>query len=480
MAVAALDRAPRRTRVVSPVWGRRLLAAAMQVTDLLSIGFGAYVAHVYRFGNRPVPPEELQAIVIGVLICLVAFPALGATGIQSLERPWRGLRKMAMALTVSALMLIAVGYGLQAIEQYSRLWAGYWALATFVSLVLTRVWWAGLLKHGVDLGFLREQVAVICPSGEPALRDIFDSLDNGLTCPRFVVPVDAEGELDRSVFANCDARLFPSLQSFVSQVPEIDVDRAVIVPPLSPRQSLRDLVAPLRAVSLDVDVVPTGYDPELRGRQPRLAGDIPVVTILTRPLTDLQVFVKRAEDVVLGSLILLCAAPVMGLIALAVKLDSPGAALFAQKRAGFNNRPFTVYKFRTMKVHSDPSVRQATRDDDRITGIGAFLRRTSLDELPQLLNVLKGDMSLVGPRPHALVHDEEYSQLIDDYIARHRMKPGLTGWAQVNGWRGQTDTVDKMRKRVEHDLVYVDQWSLYFDMKILFMTFFVFTDKNAY
>ena len=175
--------------------------------------------------------------------------------------------------------------------------------------------------------------------------------------------------------------------------------------------------------------------------------------------------------------------PALILIAVAVKLDSPGPVFFRQKRYGFANNEFTVFKFRTMqhREFEDPSVPQAKRDDRRITRIGGFLRRTSLDELPQFFNVLLGDMSLVGPRPHAVAHNVQFAQVIDDYLSRHRVKPGITGWAQINGLRGETDTPEKMRARVQHDLYYIDNWSLLFDLKILLLTpFHGFINKNAY
>ena len=183
-------------------------------------------------------------------------------------------------------------------------------------------------------------------------------------------------------------------------------------------------------------------------------------------------------------LLLVALSPVMLLIALAVRLDSAGPVLFRQTRYGFNNEEFTVFKFRTMRIDTaNPAaaLEQARRNDPRITKVGRFLRRTSLDELPQLLNVLKGEMSLVGPRPHAVAHNEQYSRIIDEYFSRHRVKPGITGWAQINGLRGETDTAEKMRKRVEYDVYYIDHWSLLFDIRILFLTLFVgFINRNAY
>jgi putative colanic acid biosynthesis UDP-glucose lipid carrier transferase len=201
------------------------------------------------------------------------------------------------------------------------------------------------------------------------------------------------------------------------------------------------------------------------------------------PLSSWSVVVKAAEDRILATLILLLALPTLLTIAAVVKLDSSGPVLFRQRRFGFKNDVFTVLKFRSMAADADRdgTVPQATRGDPRVTRLGAFLRRHSLDELPQFLNVIKGDMSIVGPRPHAVAHNEQYAGLIDDYLARHKVKPGITGWAQVNGLRGETDTIEKMEARVQHDLYYVDNWSLLFDLRIILLTLFVgFRSDQAY
>ncbi|GJD50947.1 hypothetical protein OPKNFCMD_3697 [Methylobacterium crusticola] len=202
------------------------------------------------------------------------------------------------------------------------------------------------------------------------------------------------------------------------------------------------------------------------GRVGRLTG----IAVGRAPLAPLEVAAKRVFDVVLASAALVALSPVLVLIAILIRLDSPGACLFRQKRHGFNQEAFSVLKFRSMRAAPDQAFRQATRGDDRITRIGRFLRRTNLDELPQLLNVIRGDMSLVGPRPHALAHDRSFERRIALYARRHNVRPGITGWAQVNGLRGETLTDADMRRRVEHDLHYIDNWSLWLDLKILVMT----------
>jgi exopolysaccharide biosynthesis polyprenyl glycosylphosphotransferase len=217
----------------------------------------------------------------------------------------------------------------------------------------------------------------------------------------------------------------------------------------------------------------------------RQYGDIGTFRVMDKPLDELAALVKHIEDIVIAAICLLITLPLMLAIAVAIKLDSRGPALFRQKRLGANNLPFDLLKFRSMYVEqTDPLGHQLTRaGDPRITRVGRFLRMTSLDELPQLINVLKGEMSLVGPRPHALAASAAgvaYARAISDYPIRHRVKPGITGWAQVNGWRGETKTIEQIRRRVEHDLFYVENWSLSFDLLILGRTVFaVLSRANA-
>ena len=207
------------------------------------------------------------------------------------------------------------------------------------------------------------------------------------------------------------------------------------------------------------------------------------VDLSVTPFNGPALLLKRLEDLLIGSVIAVLIAPVCLIIAVFIKVTSPGPVLFKQYRMGINGKRFKVYKFRSMKLHEEKggAVTQATRNDSRITRVGAFLRYTSLDELPQFYNVLQGRMSIVGPRPHALSHNEYYKDLVESYMRRHKVKPGITGWAQVNGLRGETDTLEKMRKRVEYDLWYIDNWSFWLDLRIIFLTIVKgFINKNAY
>jgi putative colanic acid biosynthesis UDP-glucose lipid carrier transferase len=260
------------------------------------------------------------------------------------------------------------------------------------------------------------------------------------------------------------------------------IDAVYIALPMTSQSRMADLLARLGDTTASVYFLPDV--PMFGPLTPRveMLASTPVVRICETPFLGAKAVVKRAEDLLLAGLLLLACLPLMLLIAAAVKLSSPGPVIFRQRRHGLDAREIVVYKFRTMGVLEDgPEVRQAQAGDPRVTRVGAFLRRYSLDELPQLVNVLQGRMSLVGPRPHAIAHTELYRKQIRGYMFRHKVRPGITGWAQVNGLRGETDSPEKMKARVEHDLAYLSDWSLALDLSILTRTFWVvFQGRNAY
>ena len=260
------------------------------------------------------------------------------------------------------------------------------------------------------------------------------------------------------------------------------IDYVFIALPTRAEKRIVELVNRLADTTATVYVIPDLFISDLMRAQWTTLGGLPAVSVFDSPFDGVNGWLKRAEDLALGALFLALAALPMLAIAIGVALSSPGAVLFRQRRYGLNGRVVEVLKFRTMTAADDGAkVVQARHDDPRITRFGRFLRASSLDELPQLLNVLAGSMSLVGPRPHAVAHNEEYRRLIHGYMLRHKVKPGITGWAQVNGWRGETDTLEKMQKRVAHDLEYVQNWSLWLDLRILAMTFVVVASRrNAY
>ncbi|HEX6361746.1 MAG TPA: undecaprenyl-phosphate glucose phosphotransferase [Albitalea sp.] len=252
--------------------------------------------------------------------------------------------------------------------------------------------------------------------------------------------------------------------------------------PLGSQPRIVELLESVQGTTASLYFVPDVFGISIiQGRLQDMNG-VPVVGICETPFTGTNELVKRLSDIVLATLILVLISPLLVALAIGVKLSSPGPVIFKQRRNGLDGEEIVVYKFRSMTAQDNgPVVRQATRNDPRITRFGAFLRRTSLDELPQFFNVLQGRMSIVGPRPHAVAHNEEYRRLIKAYMVRHKVKPGITGWAQVNGHRGETDTIEKMQARVEYDLEYLRNWSLGLDLQIIVRTIrLVFFDRNAY
>ena len=260
------------------------------------------------------------------------------------------------------------------------------------------------------------------------------------------------------------------------------VDLIYITLPMASQPRILRLLNELRDTTASIYFVPDIFVFDLIQARMDSINGIPVVAVCETPFFGVNGMLKSISDFLLASLILLLISPLLLIVAAGVKLSSPGPVLFRQRRYGLDGRQITVYKFRTMTVVEDgEQIKQATRDDERITPFGRFLRRTSMDELPQFINVLQGRMSIVGPRPHAVAHNETYRKLINGYMVRHKVKPGITGWAQVNGLRGETDTVEKMRERIEYDLSYLRNWSLRLDLQIIVKTIFlVFRDGRAY
>ncbi len=273
-----------------------------------------------------------------------------------------------------------------------------------------------------------------------------------------------------------------NLKQVAGFVRDNGVHEVYITLPLGSQPRIVELLEQVQGTTASMFFVPDVFGISIiQGRLQDMNG-VPVVGLCETPFTGINRLVKRVSDLLLATLILLLITPVLLVVALLVKLSSPGPVLFRQRRNGLDGEEIVVYKFRSMRSQDDGSVvAQATKDDPRITPLGAFLRRTSLDELPQFINVLQGRMSIVGPRPHAVAHNELYRQLIKAYMVRHKVKPGITGWAQIHGHRGETDTIDKMQARVEYDLEYLRNWTLGLDLQIIARTIkLVFFDRNAY
>ena len=407
----------------------------------------------------------------------------------SLVLTWPGVNRFrdrlssaAVGILGSWLTLLAIlagfGFGTKSLDFFDREVLVYWAVVTpIVQLVAVRLGYAFIRRAASQSE--NRRAAVVIGAGALGLK-VAQALSRSSTSG-----VDFDGYFDD----RADARVHPDtaerrlgrLADAAPYIREHAVKEVFITLPLGSQPRIISLLEQLQGTTASVYFVPDVFGISIiQGRLHDING-VPVVGICETPFTGTNRLVKRASDLLLASLILLLIAPVMLAVALAVKLSSPGPVIFKQRRNGLDGEEITIYKFRSMTTMDNGQVvRQATRDDPRITPLGAFIRRTSLDELPQFINVLQGQMSIVGPRPHAVAHNELYRQLIKAYMVRHKVKPGITGWAQVNGHRGETETIEKMQARVEYDLEYLRNWTLGLDLVIILRTIkTVFYDKGA-
>jgi putative colanic acid biosysnthesis UDP-glucose lipid carrier transferase len=406
---------------------------------------------------------------------------------HGLYRSWQGIPLRREVLTTlvawvfSIPVLLFMAFITKTSEGYSRAIALVWFFGTGITLAISRVATHAFLSELRKRGGNTRSVA-IAGATEIALslaKTISEEPYSGMKVVGFY---DDRNSDRRIAVPELYGGVIGDLNQLVSDAREGKIDIVYISLPLRAESRINALVRKLGDTTVSAYVIADFFVFDLLHAQWTSVGDIPAVSILDTPFHGLGGWVKRLEDIVVGSLILLLIALPMLIVAIGIKLTSPGPVFFRQKRYGLNGKEIRVLKFRSMKVMEDgPTVKQATKDDPRVTPLGKIIRRTSIDELPQFLQVLSGEMSIVGPRPHAVAHNELYRSKIQGYMLRHKVKPGITGWAQVNGWRGETDTYEKMQKRVDHDLDYIRNWNLLLDIRIIWMTVFGSkTNENAY
>ncbi|HZU90372.1 MAG TPA: undecaprenyl-phosphate glucose phosphotransferase [Stellaceae bacterium] len=430
------------------------------------------------------PEDYVLLVALAAILFVGAVERCGGYRVERLSNlPWQAVNLPKIWGGV-ALLLLVLAYGLNRVSAgYSPGWVLAWIAAAFGLLPAGRGILHLALARRLRAGHFARNVVIVGAGDEGqrliaklrrqqdasiVVRGVFDDRKSG-------IPASVEG---LRVLGTTD-----ELLRFVRRYP---IDQAIVALPLEEERQLNAVFDRLQEVAIDLrlSVEPLAEKFQIRGLG-TIAG-VPVFEIANRPLKPWQAAVKRTEDIVLAALLLILFGPLMGLAALLIKLDSPGPVFFVQRRFGFNNNPISVLKFRTMfNDRSDPSgERRTVQNDPRITRIGRILRWLSIDELPQLINILRGEMSLVGPRAHAIAMkagDRLYCEAVERYLHRHRVRPGITGWAQVNGLRGEVDTLRKAHARVAHDLYYIEHWSLWLDFKILLKTVCVVaTRDNAY
>jgi len=373
--------------------------------------------------------------------------------------------------------LLAFAFALKISESFSRVWLFAWSAATIVVIAAARIFASMLLRSMIsDGGVFARRIAIVGATKLGArFAEHVGAAENGIS----IVGLFEAGLPDNG--DDQDGAVRGDMAALENAARNGEIDDIVIAVPRASRSDMDRLARRLSSLPVSISICPNTHWLDHTGGAITKVGAASVLSLYRRPLEGWGGIMKTAEDFVLGAILLVVLSPVLLLIAAAIKLQGKGPILFAQQRHGFNNAVFKIYKFRTMTVAEDgETVTQAQKDDVRITPLGKILRRYSLDELPQFFNVVRGEMSLVGPRPHALAHNHQYAQLIENYSGRHKVKPGITGWAQVNGYRGETSENELMEQRVNYDLAYIDNWSLWFDFKILLMTILaVVFPKNA-
>ncbi len=463
-----------------------VLAGAVRMIELalvIFIGIAIYSAYV-------IPYEGFEWRYIGAVggIAMLALLAFQIADIYQVQA-FRGLEKqyfrLASAWSVVFLIVIGVSFFAKIGDQFSRVWLGSFYVVGMIALLAFRRALFLMVRRWTREGRLTRRTAIVGGGelGETLVNALANQKDSDL---RVVGLFDDRGD-DRSPKAVAGMRKLGSVDDLVEFARRTRVDLVIFSLPISAEGRILQMLKKLWVLPVDIRLAAHSNKLHFRPRSYSYLGNVPVLDVFDRPIADWDVVMKSLFDRIVGGLALILLSPVMLATAIAIKLDSKGPVFFKQKRHGFNNEPIDVYKFRSMYTNmADAKAdKLVTKNDPRVTRVGRFIRKTSLDELPQLFNVVfSGTLSLVGPRPHAAnakAEDKLYDEAVDGYFARHRVKPGITGWAQINGWRGETDTHEKIQRRVEHDLHYIENWSVLFDLYILVKTpFALLKTENAY
>lgn len=457
-----------------------VLHLLFRIGDMAVVGVSSGFAYYLAMGHWNMQPLYRGAVLMAMMLVLLIFRHFNLYGpLRGRSFTWQASRLFSASLVVYALLAV-LAFFTQTGTSFSRQWVFYASGLMLVGLVSYRAIAHDLVGNLRRMGWNERRVLVI---GTGSLAQcVAKRLSEASWTGYHVVAFAAETDHQRRSHLN--GLPVHDIQNLSNLVMAKHADEVWITLPIHAQPQIEKILNDLRPSTACVRLVPDYLGLQLLAKDISEVAGITVMNFSSSQLSSrFNRFVKELMDRILASLILLVISPLMLLIAVGVKLSSPGPVLFKQLRHGVNNKPIWIYKFRTMKMHEENpgQIIQAKRDDDRITPFGAFLRRTSLDELPQFINVLQGRMSIVGPRPHAVEHNEFYKNQMDFYTQRHMVKPGVTGWAQISGWRGETDCLEKMQKRVEHDLYYIEHWSPWLDLKIILLTAFrMFTDKNAY
>ena len=454
------------------------LSTLLKVADPLVIVMAALFSYWLRFDDLKLPSEYQVVVLAAFGLSVVVF---AVTDVYR-GRPDEGLRRNVIHLfgAWAAVVLAAVllMYATQTGAYVSRQWLGVWGLLAVAALMAMRLAVLGVLRIVQYRGLFSRRIAIAGAGelGRQVARRLKQVRSAGLVVEAFY---DDNAALIGQQVESVPVR--GGLGALKDEVKKLGIEQVWIALPLRAEPRVRDLVQDLSPLNVEVCFVPDIFGFRLLNHSVAEIGGLPVIKVTGDPLSGAKGLLKWVEDKVVAAAILIVISPLLLAIAIGVKLSSPGPVIFKQRRGGLDNREINVWKFRTMYVHDESKAqRLAVPGDPRITPFGAFLRRTSLDELPQFINVIKGDMSVVGPRPHPLWVHNFYAERIPKYLLRTWIRPGITGWAQICGWRGELSEEWKMEMRIQHDLYYLEHWSLGFDLYIILMTPFRMRGERAY
>jgi Undecaprenyl-phosphate glucose phosphotransferase len=469
---------------IPPAISQVVMAGIVRLSEflaLIALGGAIYWFYVHPTNAWP----YFWAILAISTAAILAFQWAELYDAPMLRTRVQQLSRITLVWSVVFLVALAISFFAKLDTTYSRVWTAGWYAGGLLMLFAGRLVISMLVRHWTRQGRLIRRTVIVGggPAGEALVESLRAQPDSDLhICGIFDDRAD-----DRSPPNVAGVPKLGTIDMLVEFARRTRIDLLLVSLPITAEERVLQMVRKLWVLPIDLRLAAHMNRLRFRPRAYSYIGNVPMLDLFDRPIADWDVVLKWLFDRIIGALMLISLVPAMALVALAIKLDSRGPVLFRQKRYGFNNELIEVYKFRSMYVESTDvtAAKLVTRDDPRVTRIGRFIRKTSLDELPQLLNVVfSGNLSLVGPRPHAThakAANHLYDQVVDGYFARHRVKPGITGWAQVNGWRGETDTPEKIQRRVEHDLFYIENWSVLFDIYILLKTpFALLKTESAY
>jgi Undecaprenyl-phosphate glucose phosphotransferase len=454
--------------------------AALKLIDPFVIALTGLFSYYLRFDNLELPANYRTVILVVFALTIVVFVTTDVYRWRPDEGLRRGLARLVGGWFGIMLALVLLLYATKTGSDFSRQWLGVWGSLAFLSLLLVRIVAIFVLRALHRRGLLSRRIAIAGAGrlGQEIARRFARAPELGV---RVVAFFDDAPELAGAKLEGVTVR--GNVDELKTRLRDDRIEQVWIALPLRAGDRVARLLRDLVSLNVKVRFVPDIFGFQLLNHSFTEICGLPVINISESPFSGLKGALKWAEDKALALVILALIWPLLAVVAVGVKLGSPGPVIFRQRRGGIDNREIVVWKFRTMTVHDETQVGevpQARKNDPRVTPFGAFLRRTSLDELPQFINVLMGDMSIVGPRPHPLWLNDFHRDKIPRYMLRSWIKPGITGWAQVCGWRGETDELWKMEMRVQHDLYYIENWSLGFDLYIILLTLFRLRSAHAY